>query len=989
MKINTLRFIAAGFLLGLTASASILPEKAHAATYVVNTAEDTGSGLACTASRCTLRSAIERANASAGPDLINFQIPGAGPYTIALSRPLPTILDDGTTIAGDSQPGYVLDLDYPSGLRSRGRPLIILDGSSSGGMGLSVNSNGNTIRGLSWINFSGDHASSALDVLGDNNVIEGNFFGLSPDGSVHGNRAGLSLRGENNYASDNVLSGNNYGIYVWSGRQEILGNLIGTDPTGERAASENSGSGVFIDVYARDTLIGGEGEGDRNIISGYAPYGYGISGGGLDGTRIINNFIGTNAAGDAEIRNWVGIDLAGGRCDGFPSGECPGIVPSAVQGNLISGNGTGIRADADRTVIRANKIGTNAAGTAALGSQSVGIYSDYGRHLLIGGYGRNEGNLISGNGVGILLENEAGNAGIFGNRIGTSLSGDVAVPNDIGVELLSSVNDLGDSEAASGNLISGNDIGVWVEGESNRVRNNRIGTNESGYAGVPNRIGINVVGDIATLSIDCGNLIAFNRRHGIVLEDAVNVLIYRNTIHSNGGDGILLMRIDDPGPLRNRFRENSIYNNAGLGIRFDSPDLNGGVEAPVLTRADVNFVEGTACPGCLVEIFVSDRDPSGFGEGKEFLAAVEAGPDGRFRAEFERVIFESCDTLTATALDVWSSSMFSATIPIGICVTPTPFTVWVIIILTAAGGGVLLAVVSIIRRWRRPFGPSPIVPGLLGGILGAGFAVGLLSLPVVRIQWPSSGQTPSCGQFLNANLLQPANGEVFESGTDVLFELSPQPDPPGMQTRWFLEVTGPSQVTVSKELTSGSINLSVLGFDPQQAGIYFWSLRGERAPVGSGQWTPLCQDNIQRMFRIAASRQEPNIASPTFTPTVAAMATPTQSPSPSTPTATLRQAANCRRGPGTEYDTVTSLPQGLTAPITGRNPERTWWQVQVPGTQTRCWLAGENVDTSGDMSLVPIVAPEAIGCWVKQPQGPDKCVAPCPPNAQPGGACTP
>jgi hypothetical protein len=62
--------------------------------------------------------------------------------------------------------------------------------------------------------------------------------------------------------------------------------------------------------------------------------------------------------------------------------------------------------------------------------------------------------------------------------------------------------------------------------------------------------------------------------------------------------------------------------------------------------------------------------------------------------------------------------------------------------------------------------------------------------------------------------------------------------------------------------------------------------------------------------------------------------------------------------------------------------------VQVPGTQTRCWLAGENVETSGDTGQVPIVEPEAIGCWVHEPNG-DVCTVPCPEGAQPGGACTP
>jgi parallel beta-helix repeat protein len=126
-------------------------------------------------------------------------------------------------------------------------------------------------------------------------------------------------------------------------------------------------------------------------------------------------------------------------------------------------------------------------------------------------------------------------------------------------------------------------------------------------------------------------------------------------------------------------------------------------------------------------------------------------------------------------------------------------------------------------------------------------------------------------------------------------------------------------------------------------------------------------------------------APPSFTPTVTLTATATLS----APTATLLQNINCRRGPGTDYDIVTNLPQGLNVPIVGRNENRSWWQVQVPGSATQCWLAAENVQTAGDLSQVPIVEAEPLGCWVKPVQGPEKCVVPCPQGAKPGGACTP
>ena len=110
---------------------------------------------------------------------------------------------------------------------------------------------------------------------------------------------------------------------------------------------------------------------------------------------------------------------------------------------------------------------------------------------------------------------------------------------------------------------------------------------------------------------------------------------------------------------------------------------------------------------------------------------------------------------------------------------------------------------------------------------------------------------------------------------------------------------------------------------------------------------------------------------------------------PTVPMATLLQNANCRRGPSIDYESLTTLFKGLEVPIDGRNADKSWWWVRIPNSVNHCWLAKENVQTSGDTSKVPIVEAEPLGCWVKQQQGPDKCVAPCPQGAQPGGACEP
>jgi uncharacterized protein YraI len=143
------------------------------------------------------------------------------------------------------------------------------------------------------------------------------------------------------------------------------------------------------------------------------------------------------------------------------------------------------------------------------------------------------------------------------------------------------------------------------------------------------------------------------------------------------------------------------------------------------------------------------------------------------------------------------------------------------------------------------------------------------------------------------------------------------------------------------------------------------------------------------MFRIEAPTPIPPTVTPTATATNTPTVTPTVSPTGGAPTATLLQNAYCRKGPSTDYDILATLFQGLYVPIVGRNQDSTWWQVQVPDSQTQCWLAGDVVQTSGDLSGVPVVEPPPLGCWVQPQQGPKKCEAPCPENAQPGGACEP
>jgi hypothetical protein len=121
---------------------------------------------------------------------------------------------------------------------------------------------------------------------------------------------------------------------------------------------------------------------------------------------------------------------------------------------------------------------------------------------------------------------------------------------------------------------------------------------------------------------------------------------------------------------------------------------------------------------------------------------------------------------------------------------------------------------------------------------------------------------------------------------------------------------------------------------------------------------------------------------------------PPSSPVPLVGTAI--QNANCRAGPSSLYDVLTSVLRGVRMPIVGRNQESTWWAVQAPGLVAHCWLWGQSLEFEGDPSLAPILeapplpSPTPIqGCWVYNAQQQPVCTVPCPPNPVPGGACTP
>ena len=213
---------------------------------VVVSVRDTGQG--------SLRQFLTNANALANPGLAQagrtagidnavFEIPGAGPHTIALATWLPSITSP-IVLDGTTQPGF------------SGTPIIELDGSATtyDGLqaGLKVLAGNSTVRGLVINRFAVDGIRLES---GSNNVIEGNYIGTDVSGVLDrgnaydgvfilsaGNRIGGPLPGQGN-----VISGNNdQGIDLRVGSaNRIEGNLIGIAADGTTALG-NFRQGVLI-----------------------------------------------------------------------------------------------------------------------------------------------------------------------------------------------------------------------------------------------------------------------------------------------------------------------------------------------------------------------------------------------------------------------------------------------------------------------------------------------------------------------------------------------------------------------------------------------------------------------------------------------------------------------------------------------------------------------------------------------------------------------
>jgi titin len=289
---------------------------------------------------------------------------------------------------------------------------------------------------------------------------------------------GVQIRGNNNRVIGCTISGPLHsGVYVTGGfgGPTATGNMIGGTAPGEGNKLSAGNDGVRIDAPADGNIVIG------NVLTG-SFHGASIRG-SIYTTTANNNRIGGPTA---EERNII-ADAGHYGEEGFPDG---------AQVNVEYARGT---------ILQGNYIGTTADGTASagqIGPAGIRLLISDGtiiRDNIIGGIAVDGVNHYAGQrfGVGISVIGTCDATQVYGNRIGTDVSGSSPIPNRTGIALSSWPGDGSPTQSL---------IGGQAEGD--------------------------------------GNLIVFNELDGVSVGGTVGgVAISGNSIHSNGQLGIDL----DPG----------------------------------------------------------------------------------------------------------------------------------------------------------------------------------------------------------------------------------------------------------------------------------------------------------------------------------------------------------------------------------------------------------------------------------------------------------
>jgi hypothetical protein len=493
---------------------------------------------------------------------------------------------------------------------------------------------------------------------GTGNLVQGDFI-LNNGGDgvlvLSGNNQVGQPIGAGTAGGGDVISGNHSnGVFILGSAAQgnlIDNDLIGTTPDGTQRLP-NEGDGVLIE-NAPGNVVGGTGTNTLNVIAGNAGEGVMIANDQGNALPVVPNQVSsalmnagysvdsspTGATANRVEGNWIGFDLTSQvyllpNTDGVfiaSSGNTVGGSTTAARNIIIDNNRDGVvvssnlldssndalgavlNAQPELNVIAGNFIGTE-GGDDNLGNTLEGIFLYGAASNTIGGPASDSLNVISGNNGGIAIESGGTNL-VIGNEIGTTSDGTQPLPNATdGITIdSSSSNTIGGASSGSGNVISGNKVGVHVtqQGSSgNVVWGNLIGTDAQGIDPVRN------TSDGVLIDAGASN----NTIGGTGSGEA-------NTIAFNTGDGVLVVSGNGDAILTN-----AIFSNGLIGISLIGT-ANDSIEPPTLTAAlpdtalNSTNIQGTysgqPSSTYVIQFFSNtEADPSGHYEGQTFIGST-------------------------------------------------------------------------------------------------------------------------------------------------------------------------------------------------------------------------------------------------------------------------------------------------------------------------------------------------------------------------------
>lgn len=629
------------FLLFLCATGTF---SLDALIFTVTNTNDSGVG--------SLRQAILDNNTNPGLNSITFNIPGTGPFRIQPLTDLPAVTNS-VIIDGYTQPGASVN--------------TLTDGGTNAVLMIEINGNnyttGNGIFSGKGLQLVAGADNSIVEGLAINQwILAGLLMSQVNNVAVSGNYIGTDVTGEYSQAnafgilaieSTNLLIGGftNETINVFGGsfsfqiggssiaigacsQVSIFGNIIGVDRTGS-VQTGNSCTGITLESSNNIAVV-------SNLISGQTIYGMHID--GAANSFIIANLIGTDITGTRALPNEnAGIAL---------TAENNPTTNIVIVQNLISGNGNGIivgslffNRGTTLNLITGNLIGTDITGTRPLGNAENGIWVVDSGNII--GTMFDGGNTISGNGEnGILISSSATNTTVFGNFIGTDLTGLFPVGNKKnGIQLGTAggqnsafSNTIGGVEPGQGNVISGNGLnGIQIQSFStgNVIYGNLIGINALGVAPIPNAFnGIEIISSsqnfIGSTDPATRNVIAFNGCDGVMVganaEDAASFenVILSNSIFANVVRGIDLHKRRSPSLPEGTFRGPNHFQ-VSPKITSAEGSLSGTVVSGKLrgAAANTNF---------LIQFF--DNDDANKGQGTTLIGDIIVTTDRKGNVSF-------------------------------------------------------------------------------------------------------------------------------------------------------------------------------------------------------------------------------------------------------------------------------------------------------------------------------------------------------------------